>query len=59
MVLIMLGGKKMSRSPVVQCPRCRKKYLVTPTTVMFHQSCIVTSWGPKWGGKTECCTKQY
>jgi len=49
----------MSRSPVVQCPRCRKKYLVTPTTVMFHQSCIVTSWGPKWGGKTECCTKQY
>lgn len=48
----MSGGRSMSKMSkvykTIECPRCRKRYIVTPETMKFHLSCEVTSWGPIW-----------
>jgi len=41
-------GRIRLRQKVVECPRCRKKYLVNLATMAYHQTCEITNFGAKW-----------
>jgi len=43
----------MNKPSTRLCLRCRKVFIVTQDTIVFHQSCKVTGWSPEWGGKNK------